>query len=193
MDYDADHNSWKFKRVPPLDVRQDKACFHTVSLAHYTIQEFLFSDRVMKSRVSYFTMSQEICAREILETILPPMTKADHSSLYPHTYSTFEVYCYTIARICPRFWGSVLLWHDPFWLQYNNFFETHKYSWRNLGFYDFDSFLMRVGTFDYEATGDPIATKAQYLVALLEMSCFDMAKKLLESRLLEATLSVLVP
>ncbi|KAJ4296444.1 hypothetical protein N0V90_006489 [Kalmusia sp. IMI 367209] len=51
---------------------QNDQAVPTILLAHYTIQEFLFSERMKMSKISYFAMSEETCAQLVLETVLRP-------------------------------------------------------------------------------------------------------------------------
>ena len=193
--YDEESQQWPFGGNYSVDGDPDSTCIHAVSLAHYTIQEFLFSDRIKTSRVSYFTMSRDTCAHKMLEVVLHPKTEASYSFLSPHAYDAFESYCNSISRSCLAFWGSVLIRDNTFWHQYHDFFNKHRYSWDALCHTD-DAKIY--SGFNYEETDDPLTIKIQYLMAILEPGCVNMAKKLLEELLLEelsleAILCVSVP
>lgn len=76
----------------------------TVSLAHYTVREYLYSDRISTTSVSYFSLSYSITTHEYLKIVLPVSTTADPSRLAWSFWASFESYCYLVA------WMSVSLW-----------------------------------------------------------------------------------
>jgi len=191
-DVDDRDKPWPFSLEYTIDGDLDNPCWHTVSLAHYTIKEFLFSDRVKEGKASYFAMSRDICGQKILETVLQPMTEANHPFLHPYAYDIFKKYCNSIARICPNSWESLILQNDCFLRQHSDFFDKHKWEWDDL-FYNWRSELIGYSVFDFEPTEDPTESKLQYLIAILGPGYVGIAMRLLDELCLEVALSVSVP
>ncbi|KAF2647623.1 hypothetical protein K491DRAFT_699509 [Lophiostoma macrostomum CBS 122681] len=187
---------WPFKMVRNDDhVRDYEGEFNSVTIAHYTLQEFLFSDRLEKSTLSYFTLSQDICAQTILEIVLNPKSASEQRlSLHPgfDAIETFERFCFSVARSCPKIWERVLLRSDEFLHQYYEIFEKHALQWKETNV-DMDHDKHTHCPVTFKPSTNCATTKAQYFEALMYLDCVDMAKKLLEEMSLETLLSVSTP
>jgi len=97
-----------------------------VSLAHYTVREYLYSDRISKSLVSFFSLNDSITIHEYLKTVLLVSATANPSTLIWSFWASLESYCYLVAWMSPRLWESHIvtdpvlrnllfekLWRDP--------------------------------------------------------------------------------
>ncbi|KAH7379601.1 hypothetical protein BKA66DRAFT_550433 [Pyrenochaeta sp. MPI-SDFR-AT-0127] len=169
---------------------------HTISLAHYTIEEYLFSNRVKTSGVSYFSMSQDACAEKILDFVLSRIPKNQCTFGKCGGCDQFVRYCWSIARWFPAVWSSILLRDDTLWARYHDYFDKNAYSWQDLDHEDDmeDMDDMRCPPiWSYDNTVDPMSMESQYLMAILDFGCVGMTKKLLDELPLEAILSVSIP
>jgi hypothetical protein len=84
----------------------------TVSLAHYTVREYLYSDRITKTAVSFFGLNDSITVNEYLKTIFLVSGKADPSNLAWAFWESFESYCYLVAWMSPWVWEARIV-DDP--------------------------------------------------------------------------------
>jgi len=176
-----------------LNIISNTTCPHNVTLAHYTIQEFLFSDRVKQTKSSYFAMSRDTCARMVLENVL----QTDYFSKGSHSYAPLGRYYFTIGRVLPysSHWESMLACDVKFWKQYYVFFDKHRDHWNDghahYGRCPDESWQIFVP--GHYRTNNLSTAKAQYLIALVHMGCISMIEKLLDELDLELTLSAPVP
>ena len=76
----------------------------TVSLAHYTVREYLYSDRIPRTSVSFFTLNDSITIHEYLKTVLSVSGTAIPSTLSWAFWASFESYCYLVAWMSPKLW-----------------------------------------------------------------------------------------
>jgi hypothetical protein len=161
----------------------DSICSHEVSLAHYTIQEFLFSHQVKTSRVRYFAMSQDDYAQEILETALP---KCDGYRSQIALPERFHSYCDSIARCCAKTWEAILIRDEHFQERHFRFFVENLEIWHTMSHPMADDFA-------YCASNDPMVLRVQYLLALYNEYCVALAENLFQKLDLETTLCTTLP
>jgi hypothetical protein len=166
--------------VVSSDPDADDICLHVVSLAHYTIEEFLFSDRIKKSRASDFAMSRNICAQRMLETVLQQTTDDQYTSTSPLRPS-FDLYCHDIAHCLPTSWQSHIIqnehlrkWHYLFSIKHNKVWQTN---------------FQLEGKLTFVQTDDSTTLNTQYLIMLIGSELFELAEKFLEEISLETVLS----
>ncbi|KAH7115873.1 hypothetical protein B0J11DRAFT_593496 [Dendryphion nanum] len=97
------------------DSDERRVAFSTTSLSHYTVREFLYSDRIRRGPVSFFALSDEETTREFLQIVMPISTTVDREILSPRYYEDFESYCCFVTWIVPEFWESRLVNDDLIW------------------------------------------------------------------------------
>lgn len=68
-----------------------------VFLAHYTVTEFLFSEFIFETKVSYFALSEETALLEFASSVLRQALDADPAGMSADWINDREAYCLTLA------------------------------------------------------------------------------------------------
>ena len=88
-----------------------------VSLAHYTVKEFLASAPILQSSVSYFAMSDASIGAEFAAAIVRQALEADPDGTATDWVTDREAYCLTLVPACqnpdPAVRRSLLKYFDP--------------------------------------------------------------------------------
>jgi hypothetical protein len=168
------------------DSNVNETCVHRVSLAQYTIEEYLAADRMKNSKAEYFAMPQDIYAREILETTLPSYGEGPPRSPFRKHLGT---YCEFIALNCVQPWEKILVQNQKLQKRHYCFFVEHLKDW--------DTNRLWRGTpndgLAYQTSNDATILKIQYLMAISKESCYALAERLLQEMHPETTLSTILP
>lgn len=105
----------------------------TVSLAHYTVREYLYSYRIPNTSVSFFSLDVSTTLQESLKTVLQVAATTNPTALSWAFWASFESYCYLVAWMSPRLRESYiaanfilrdslleLFWRNPSSLHFNS-------------------------------------------------------------------------
>lgn len=89
---------------PPLN-------FETISLAHYTVREFLFSNRITGTtdELAEFSMTTDNVICECIQTALDTCASLDLETAHEYYFVNFSAYSREIIRIAPFRWEEILL------------------------------------------------------------------------------------
>ena len=86
-----------------------RTSFATVSLSHYTVCEFLYSDRIPTSPVSYFALSDQTDPRNVL-TEITTLAHPDKDAMVSSTfYHSLDSYCSTVVKLAPFVWETIII------------------------------------------------------------------------------------
>jgi hypothetical protein len=166
-------------------------CGHGFMLAHYTITEFLTSDRVRNSTAKYFAMSQDVYAQDVLDAVLSDhnLRRSKLTSEWPFQRSSGYYYD-DVARGCAKPWETILIQNQHLQERHYCFFIQNLGIWTSE-----DCFRDTLGEFEvvYQTSNDTMALRCQYILALYTECCYALAETLLQKMHLETTLSTLLP
>ncbi|KAF2677446.1 hypothetical protein K458DRAFT_409664 [Lentithecium fluviatile CBS 122367] len=102
--------------------------FDATTLAHYTVKEFLFSERLSTSELSYFSLSEREASVEYLGTVLQTCAKLDLSKKPDcYYYETFAAYCRKAARIVPYDFERLLVQEEDLWQLQISFLNNPRF------------------------------------------------------------------
>ncbi|KAF2106329.1 hypothetical protein BDV96DRAFT_654718 [Lophiotrema nucula] len=102
--------------------------FHAVALAHYTVQEFLLSDRIQRGSASYFALRKDDCARDMLVAVLEQQSHFSEDTLRTAFFRDYRRYCYDVARFAPVSWESFLQREQEMWHRLRSLFDTNIFT-----------------------------------------------------------------
>jgi hypothetical protein len=88
---------------------QDVVSFKTTSLAHYTVREFLYSDRIKTTNARYFSLSEDGCRSEFLHVVLVTCTRLTSDAFLGYFFENLPRYCREVGRLVSLYWGNLLL------------------------------------------------------------------------------------
>lgn len=162
---------------------EEEESIDAITLAHYTVQEYLYSSRIAASPVSYFAMSQKIVSNEVLQRALNPPAQVDENFLTISYNENFERYCYEIARIALPTWESYIvqdenlsklhqdLGSNPLFFHWIDILDRYDYLTDNASCLDI--------IFRCEKPQSEISRQAQYIHALSNFESWILVAKIL--------------
>ena len=164
--------------------------FPSVSLAHYTVQEFLYSGRISNSKPGYFAMSKESTTREFLGTVLKLCTTIDSTTPPDYFYKSLTDYCREIGRFAPQFWEDIIIQDGDLWdLQIK---VLDSLQWKLPSVYDFEVFYANDSPFTlfaWDLTSYNSANReCLVLMRLLDSSAYTMCAKFVDGQDLKSML-----
>lgn len=86
-----------------------------VNLAHYTVKEFLYSDRIGQSRISHFSMTDRTTTHGFLSAVFSVCSRTDLDKPPGFFYTTLEDYCREIGLLAPKYWITILIENEELW------------------------------------------------------------------------------
>ena len=157
--------------------------FRPVSLAHYTVQEYLYSTRIAKSSASYFAMSKEKSVREVLPLVLNSATEVeeDCSYLIVPFYRNFERYCYEIARIASTSWEDFIIDDEGLFSIFESICSCQLLYWDDEVFlYDLVRLISQAeACYRWGEPSSEMSRHAQIIHKLCSVGSFKIAAKIL--------------
>jgi hypothetical protein len=102
--------------------------FQGTHLAHYTVKEFLFSDRLRSSELSYFSLSVRDAVIDYLNTVLRTCMKLDLSRKpSSYFYESFTAYCRKAAQVAPYDLEDILVKQGELWSLQLSFLNNPRF------------------------------------------------------------------
>jgi len=89
--------------------------FTYYELAHYTVKEYLFSDRIGCGPAAFFAMSTEFSVVEQLESLLPYAARLNLHTQPKPWYVSFDNYCREVSRLAPMRFESQITNNENLW------------------------------------------------------------------------------
>lgn len=92
-----------------------RGAFSSVRCAHYTVVEYLFSDRIKQGKAAYFALSEDDMINTFLETVLEIAVKTELESVVSEYWTGIQHYCARAAWLAPFVWESEIVHRERFW------------------------------------------------------------------------------
>jgi hypothetical protein len=165
--------------------------FDVISLAHYTVREFLYSKRIVQSKVRYFAMSEETSICEFLKLNLERYV--EHKLKLPQfdcgdVTTISRGYCREVAQLAPYFWDELIISDEDIYnLQVDTFHSSEHMTYHTSKTEFVDDYSIISESYGWkmeQAQGCPMIKDAlAYLTMILrDSSAFGrMAAKFLQS------------
>ncbi|KAF1951390.1 hypothetical protein CC80DRAFT_210542 [Byssothecium circinans] len=172
----------------------DTTAFKTTGLAHYTVKEFLFSDRLASSNLCYFALSEKDVITEYLTEILTQCGRLDLSKPpEPHSYGQFDTYCREAARIAPYDLEQFYIENDDIWQFQLSYLSNPRHplvkAVENYSEVEDDGAPPRLLCWDINRQTTRISLLSYLLLSMMEDHLAKMAVKFLAGLDMEALLS----
>lgn len=159
------------------------ASFESISLAHYTVKEFLQSKRIERTATMYFSLSKasSICQYpgDVLQTCISLELKVEPG----HFFDSLQDCCREIARFAPKYWGKILFEDDKLFGLQIQYMESPHFTvdLRYIPIYPQIISCYHEDICFYDRASRLSASwKGYILLSLLQRDHFDLCNKLLD-------------
>lgn len=110
-----------------------KEGFYSARLAHYTVVEYLFSDRIRQGKAAYFALSEDDTIESFLGPVLETAVKTDVCSIAIDYWNGMESYCARAAWLAPFVWESKIVQTENFWTASTTIWLTNETYFKRMG------------------------------------------------------------
>lgn len=158
--------------------------FETISLAHYTVKEFIYSERITNTTIAYFSSSEGDTTHEFLGAILRICATLNLERKPRYFFENLCEYCREIARLAPMYWENSLTEDDKLLDLQFKYLESPRYDLlpeHRRGVFNEDNDFSDFYTCWWDLTSYPLVTRQSLtLLSLLQYRALEMCSKFLE-------------
>ena len=147
------------------------------------MKEFLYSDRISKSNVSYFSTSEETTAHEFLGTVFKFCSQLDLETPPGYFFENFQDYCREIGGVALTCWKDIVIEDEELWDHQIQFLDSPQYDSPDEinEVYIYGDPIITF--FNWDSASYPLATRQSLiLMRLLDHEDFEMCAKFLDGR-----------
>ncbi|KAF2794499.1 hypothetical protein K505DRAFT_26200 [Melanomma pulvis-pyrius CBS 109.77] len=163
-------------------ISEGDGSFETINLAHYTVKEFIYSERIANTTINYFFSSEENTTREFLGAVLRLCATINLEARPSDFFENLHEYCRAIAQIAPLYWEDTLIKNDDFLGLLFRYFDSPRYdraseTWESSGVAE----GVRP-SFVWDSISYPLATRQSLvLLSLLDIGAVKIYSRFVEN------------